>query len=156
VVAKDSVKVMAKDSVNAKDAIKAILVGRDAPLAYRSPRATYDFYKPGGICRRRRRIVAIVLLPGTGRCVRTVCTETTVQEEDDDDDVDTFTAETPDYWWVFHAPYNKNGAKVIRSTLLTRRQYQQRCLQQQQRRREEKPPPEDDEKMYGSGAIATL
>jgi hydroxymethylglutaryl-CoA synthase len=134
----------------------ALLVGRDAPLAYRSPRAThaahvYDFYKPD-------HAVEYPVVDGalSQLCYyraledvyeRFVQKQQSKKTKDDHDNVDTFTAETPDYW-VFHAPYNKLVQKSYGRLFLldARRQYQQRLQQQQQQRVRDEQPEQDDEK----------
>jgi 3-hydroxy-3-methylglutaryl CoA synthase len=135
----------------------AILVGRDAPLAYRSPRAThaahvYDFYKPDHA----------VEYPVVDGALSQLCYYRALEDvyerfvqkqqskktkDDGHDGVDTFTAETPDYW-VFHAPYNKLVQKSYGRLFLldARRQYQQRLQQQQQRARDEQPEQDDEKK----------
>jgi hydroxymethylglutaryl-CoA synthase len=115
----------------------AVLVGRDAPLAYLGPRAThaahvYDFYKPDHA----------VEYPTVDGALSQLCYyraledvyERFVQKQRAADATSFFTAETPDYW-VFHAPYNKLVQKSYGRLFLldARRRHRQQVQQQEQR-----------------------
>ncbi|KAL7508844.1 hypothetical protein ACHAXN_005918 [Cyclotella atomus] len=140
----------------------AVLVGRDAPLAFVDPRErathacnVYDFFKPdhsveypvvdGGLSQ-------VCYYRALEDCYDKFCDKMDRLENGDGEDDKWFRAESADYF-VFHAPYNKLVQKSFGRVHLVdaRREYGRRLKRDEEEKKLDPPLPQD---VKPQGALA--